>query len=80
MSLNMIVHLFSVITIKHCVNSVRIQSFSSPHFPVFGLNSERYSVSLCIQTECEKIPTWKTLNTGSFHAVKPYTRHDTKQE
>ena len=25
---------------KHCVKSVRIRSFSGPHFPAFGLNKE----------------------------------------
>ena len=39
----------------HCVKSVRIQSYSSPYFPVFGLNTERYLVSLRIQSECGKI-------------------------
>ena len=29
----------------HCVKSVRIPSFSGPHFPTFGLNTERYEVS-----------------------------------
>ena len=27
---------------SHCVKSVRIQNFSSPYFPAFGLNTERY--------------------------------------
>ena len=27
----------------HCVKSVQIQSFSSPYFPVFGLNIKIYS-------------------------------------
>ena len=27
----------------HCVNTVRIQSYSGPYFPSFGLNTERYS-------------------------------------
>ena len=27
-----------------CVKSVRICSFSGPHFPKFGLNTERYGV------------------------------------
>ena len=40
------------IGIFHCVKSARIQSFSGPYFPVFGLNTERYIVSLCIQSEC----------------------------
>ena len=35
----------------HCVKIVRIQSCSGPHFPAFGLNKERYSVSLRIQSE-----------------------------
>ena len=26
----------------HCVKSVRIQSFSGPYFPTFGLNTKRY--------------------------------------
>ena len=33
--------------------------FSGPYFPAFGLNTERYEVSLCIQFECEKIRTRK---------------------
>ena len=37
----------------HCVKSVPIRSFSGPYFPAFGLNMERYSVSLRIQSECE---------------------------
>ena len=32
----------------HCVESVRIQKYSRPHFPVFGLYTERYGVSLRI--------------------------------
>ena len=33
--------------------------FSGPYFPVFGLNKERYSVSLRIQSECGKKTDWK---------------------
>ena len=33
--------------------------FSSPYFPAFGLNTERYGVSLRIQSECGKIRTRK---------------------
>ena len=29
---------------NHCVESVRIWSFSGPDFPAFGLNAERYGV------------------------------------
>ena len=36
----------------HCVKSVCIRSCSGPHFPAFGLNSERYGLSLHIQSEC----------------------------
>ena len=33
--------------------------FSGPYFPLFGLNTEWYFASLCIQTECGKIWTRK---------------------
>ena len=32
----------------YCVKSVRIRSHSRPYFPAFGLNTERYGVSLRI--------------------------------
>ena len=53
----------------HCVKSVRIRNFSGPYFPAFGLNTERYSVSLQIQFKCEKEKTRKTPNTDTSHAV-----------
>ena len=53
----------------HCVKSVRIRSYSGPHFPAFGLNTERYSVSLRIQSECRKTRTRITPNTDTFYAV-----------
>ena len=39
---------------------------SGPYFPVFGLNTERYSVSLCIQSEYGKMQARKTPNTDNF--------------
>ena len=53
----------------HCVKSVRIRIFIGPYFPAFGLNTERYSVSLCIQSECGKMQTRKTPDTDTFYAV-----------
>ena len=53
----------------HYVKSVRIRKYSGPHFPTFGLNTERYSVSLRIQSECWKMWTRITPNTKSFYAV-----------
>ena len=53
----------------HCVKSVRIRSYSGPYFPALRLNTERYSVSLRIQPECEKIRTRITPNTDTFYAV-----------
>ena len=38
----------------HCVKSVCIRSYSDPHFPVFGLNMERSSVSLRISPNAGK--------------------------
>ena len=43
--------------------------YSGPYFPAFGLNTERYFVSLRIQSECGKIWTRITPNTDNFHAV-----------
>ena len=50
----------------HCVKSVQIRSFSGPYFPAFGLNTERYSLSLHIQSECGKIRTTKNSIFGRF--------------
>ena len=44
----------------HWVKSVRIRSISGPCFTAFGLNTERYGVSLRIQSECGKIRNRKT--------------------
>ena len=54
----------------HCVKSVRIRSYSGPHFLAFGLNTERYEASLRIQSECRKMRTRITPNTDTFHAVQ----------
>ena len=49
----------------HCVKSVRILSYSGPYFPAFGLNTEKYSVSLHIQSECGKVLRRVTPNTDT---------------
>ena len=59
----------NLISINHCLKNVRIRSFSGPYFPAFGLNMERFSVSLRIQSECWNIQARKTPNTDTFHAV-----------
>ena len=53
----------------HCVKSVGIRSYSGLHFPAFGLNTERYGVSLRIQSECGRMWTITTPNTDTFYAV-----------
>ena len=63
------INIFQILRVMHCTKSVRIRSYSGPHFPAFGLNTERFSVSLRIQSECGKIWTRKTPNTGTFYAV-----------
>ena len=55
---------------KHSVKSVRIRSYSDPHFPAFGLNAERYGVFVHIQSKCGKMHTRITPNTDTFYAVK----------
>ena len=54
---------------SHCVKSVRVRSYSGPHFRAFGLNTETHSGSLRIQSECGEMPTRITQNTDTFHAV-----------
>ena len=53
---------------------VRTQSFSGPCFPSFTLNTEIYSVNVCIEIECRKIRTRKTPNTVSFRVVSTNTK------
>ena len=57
------------VLILQCVKSVRIWSNSGAHFTTFGLNTERYSVSLRIQPECGKIRIRITPNTDTFYGV-----------
>ena len=52
-----------------CVKYVRIRRFSGPYFRAFVQNTERFGVSLHIQSKCGKMRTRKTSNTYSFHAV-----------
>ena len=58
-----------LISVRHSVKSVHIRSYSGPYFPAFGLNTEKYSVSLRIQCESGKIRTKISLNTDTFYAV-----------
>ena len=53
----------------HYVKSICIRSFSGLYFSAFGLNTESYSSSLCISSECGKIWTRKAPETDTFHAV-----------
>ena len=55
--------------LTHCVKSVHIRSYSGPNFPAFELNTERYSVSLRIQSKCGKMRTRITPNTDTFYAL-----------
>ena len=55
---------------KHCVKGVRVWSYSGPHFSAFGVNTERYSVSLLIQSKCGKMRIRITPNMDTFYAVE----------
>ena len=54
---------------KFYVKSVRIRSYSGPHFPAFGLNTLRYGLPLLVQSECGKIQIRIPPNTDAFHPV-----------
>ena len=49
--------------------------FSGPYFPTFGMNTERYEVSLRIHSECEKYGPEETPYLDTFHAVSNYHYH-----
>ena len=51
------------------VKSVCIWSFPGLYFPAFGLNMEKYGVSLRIQSECGKTWAKEAMNTGTFQVV-----------
>ena len=53
----------------HSVKRVRIRSYSGPHFPAFGLNTERYAVSLRIQSKCGKMQTRITPKKDALYVV-----------
>ena len=55
--------------IFYCMRSVRIWSFSGPFFPAFEPNTDIHTVSHHVQSKCDKMRTWKTLNTDTFHAA-----------
>ena len=56
------------------VKSVHIWSYSGPHIWAFGLNMERYSISLRIQSGFGNMRTRITPNTDTFHAVLVETK------
>ena len=49
--------------------------FFGRHFPAFGLNTERYFVSLCIHSECGKIWTRKNSVFGHISHSVSFTIH-----
>ena len=53
----------------HCVKGLSIWSYSGTHIPAFGLNTEKYRVSLRIQSKCGKMQARITPNTETFHTV-----------
>ena len=52
-----------------CLKSAHIRSYSGPHFPAFGLKTERYRISLRIQSKCQKMRTRIAPNTDTFYAM-----------
>ena len=55
------------------VESVKIRNFPGPYFPAFELNTERYSVSLLIQSECGKMQVRKNSVFGQFsHSIPTF--------
>ena len=62
--------LFFLMEKYHCVKSVRIRSFSGPYFPAFGLNMDRYRVSLQNSVRMRENTDRKNSEYGHFsHSV-----------
>ena len=53
----------------HCVKSVRIRSYSGPHFSAFRLNKEIHTVPLHIQSKCGKRRTRINPNMDTLYVV-----------
>ena len=53
---------------SNCMKSVRIESLSGSYFTAFGLNTERYGVSVCIQSKCGNKRSRKTPSTDTSYA------------
>ena len=52
-----------------CIKIVRVSSYSGPHYLTLGLKTERYSVSIRIQSESGKMRIWITPNRYTFYTV-----------
>ena len=63
--------IFFIFRKKHVqyLKSVLTRSYPGQHFPALGLNTEKYGVSLRIQSECGKTRTRITSNRDTFYAV-----------
>ena len=51
--------------------------FSGPYFPVFGLNTEIYTVNLRIQSKYRKYGPEKTPYLDTFHTVSVFVKAST---
>ena len=62
--------LLNIVIKFNTAQSVRIQSYSAPYFFAFGLNTERYEVSVRVQSKCGKMWTRITPDKDTFHVVQ----------
>ena len=60
---------WTFLNIKHCVKRGRIRSYSGPYFPTFGLNAERYEVSVQMRENAEQ----NNFKYGHFSRSKIYS-------
>ena len=69
-----------ILKCSHFVKSVCIRSFPGPYFPTLGLNTERYGVSLHINSERGKIRTRKTPNMDIVYALSSTVNVEYKEK
>ena len=68
-SVNLVYLVYYGLKVQALHKKCLIRVFSWLYFPAFELNTERYGISLRIQSKCGKIRTKKTPNMDTFHAA-----------
>ena len=67
--MSLLAYYLLIFSINTTWNVSKYGIFSGPYFPAFGLNTDRYEVSLRVQSICGRYRPEKTLYLDTFHVV-----------